>query len=144
MRWLDKFGESLSRSVAHKTSRRSVLRSVGKLMVGSAFVLPVLPVARAAGGGSSSGADHISLNPDLASEDEVNSCDYWRHCAVDGFLCSCCGGTTTTCPPGSTPSPISWIGTCHNPHDGKDYLISYHDCCGQDRLRPLPVQYADS
>ncbi|MBX6964524.1 amine dehydrogenase [Alcaligenes faecalis] len=133
MRWLDKFGESLSRSVAHKTSRRSVLRSVGKLMVGSAFVLPVLPVARAAGGGgsSSSGADHISLNPDLANEDEVNSCDYWRHCAVDGFLCSCCGGTTTTCPPGSTPSPISWIGTCHNPHDGKDYLISYHDCCGK-------------
>ena len=26
------------------------------------------------------------------------SCDYWRHCAIDGFLCSCCGGTQTRVP----------------------------------------------
>jgi len=126
MRWLDKFGENLSRSVAHRASRRSMLRKVGKMMVGSAFVLPVLPVARAARNDL-----HPSLDPNAVSEEEFNSCDYWRHCAVDGFLCSCCGGTATTCPPGSTPSPISWVGTCHNPHDGKDYLVSYHDCCGK-------------
>ena len=24
---------------------------------------------------------------------DPTSCDYWRHCAIDGFLCSCCGGT---------------------------------------------------
>jgi methylamine dehydrogenase light chain len=24
------------------------------------------------------------------------SCDYWRYCAIDGFLCSCCGGTVNT------------------------------------------------
>ena len=37
----------------------------------------------------------------------------------------------TSCPPGAEPSPITWVGTCHNPADGKDYLISYNDCCGK-------------
>jgi methylamine dehydrogenase light chain len=26
---------------------------------------------------------------------------------------------------------VAWIGTCRNPDDGKDYLISYNDCCGK-------------
>ena len=59
------------------------------------------------------------------------SCDYWKYCAIDGFLCSCCGGTSTSCPPGTAPSPITWIGTCHNPGDGRDYIVSYNDCCGK-------------
>lgn len=28
-------------------------------------------------------------------------------------------------------SKVAWIGTCRNPQDGKDYLISYNDCCGK-------------
>jgi methylamine dehydrogenase light chain len=28
-------------------------------------------------------------------------------------------------------SPITWIGTCRNPADGKNYIISYNDCCGK-------------
>jgi len=35
------------------------------------------------------------------------------------------------CPPGTDMSPVTWIGTCHNPGDGKDYVISYNDCCGK-------------
>ena len=35
------------------------------------------------------------------------------------------------CPPGTDMSPVTWIGTCHNPSDGKDYVISYNDCCGK-------------
>jgi len=27
-------------------------------------------------------------------------------------------------------SPITWIGTCTNPADGRAYVISYNDCCG--------------
>ncbi|MDS1139542.1 methylamine dehydrogenase light chain [Pusillimonas sp. SM2304] len=122
MRWLDKLGENVARKVAHTSSRRSVLCTLGKAMVASAFVMPVLPVARASGKPS---------DLETASDEALTSCDYWRYCAVDGFLCSCCGGTATTCPPGTTPSPISWVGTCHNPNDGKDYLVSYHDCCGK-------------
>ena len=60
-----------------------------------------------------------------------SSCDYWRHCAIDGFLCACCGGSQSTCPPGTEMSPVTWIGTCRNPGDGKDYMISYNDCCGR-------------
>jgi methylamine dehydrogenase light chain len=26
---------------------------------------------------------------------------------------------------------VTWIGTCHNPGDGRDYIISYNDCCGK-------------
>jgi methylamine dehydrogenase light chain len=26
---------------------------------------------------------------------------------------------------------MAWIGTCRNPEDGKQYLISYNDCCGK-------------
>ena len=67
------------------------------------------------------------------------SCDYWRHCAIDGFLCACCGGSQSACPPGTEMSPITWIGTCRNPGDGKDYVISYNDCCGAVALRALPL-----
>ena len=28
-------------------------------------------------------------------------------------------------------SPITWIGTCENPVDGVNYIISYNDCCGK-------------
>ena len=50
---------------------------------------------------------------------------------MDGFLCSCCGGSATSCPPGRAPSKVTWVGTCHNPADGLDYLVSYNDCCGR-------------
>ena len=29
-------------------------------------------------------------------------------------------------------SPVTWLGTCRNPEDGKHYVISYNDCCGKD------------
>ncbi len=28
---------------------------------------------------------------------------------------------------------VVWIGTCHNPVDGKNYIISYNDCCGKPK-----------
>lgn len=32
---------------------------------------------------------------------------------------------------GSETATVAWVGTCHNPADGRDYLISYNDCCGK-------------
>ncbi len=29
-------------------------------------------------------------------------------------------------------SLVTWLGTCRNPADGVDYVISYNDCCGKD------------
>ena len=63
--------------------------------------------------------------------DDPTRCDYWRYCGVDGFLCACCGGSASSCPPGTEPSKASWIGTCRNPHDGRDYIVNYQDCCGK-------------
>ena len=121
MKWLDSLTEQSTRHMARRTSRRSLLASIGTMLVG-ASALPLLPVARGAA------AAETETKPGI---DDPSSCDYWRHCAIDGFLCNCCGGSQTACPPGTEMSLITWVGTCHNPADGKDYAISYNDCCGK-------------
>ena len=126
-RWLDRFVERGTRDLARRTSRRSFLTRLGTVLVGGAS-LPLLPVARAAENPARVPVpDDSKLTGDVGNP---KSCNYWRHCAIDGFLCACCGGTQSACPPGTEMSPITWIGTCRNPGDGKDYVISYNDCCG--------------
>jgi len=125
MKWLDAIVETSARSLARRTSRRSVLAGLGSLFIGAGMV-PLLPVARGAqtkpGGATAATA---------ADPGDPATCEYWRHCAIDGFLCGCCGGSQSTCPPGTDMSLITWIGTCHNPGDNTDYVISYNDCCGK-------------
>ena len=120
---IDDWAESWARGLARGVSRRSTLARLGAWLVGAA-TLPLLPVARDAGA-AVPGDDGLA-----GSTGDPSSCEYWRHCAIDGFLCSCCGGSQNTCPPGTEMSLITWIGTCRHPGDGKDYLISYNDCCG--------------
>lgn len=136
----DRLIESLSRGAAQRTSRRSFLAQAGLWLV-AASSLPVLPVARsaqaagpaAAKGGQGAAARHYaSAFANSAQTQDPTQCNYWRYCSSDGYLCACCGGGPSTCPPGTTPSPTSWIGSCINPDDGKTYLIAYRDCCGQD------------
>ncbi len=135
----DRLIERWSRSLAKGVSRRSIVRSLGTLLVGGA-AMPLLPVAR---GQESTNAPN---------DGDATSCDYWRYCAIDGFLCACCGGSVTTCPPGTEAAPITWVGTCRHATDGKDYIISYNDCCGKsscgrcscvrnERDRPTYVPY---
>lgn len=119
MRHIDQIGEKLSRSIAQNTSRRHLLGIFGSALIGVS-ALPLLPVARAAG------VEHKNN-----VSDDPKACGYWRYCAVDGYLCSCCGGSYNECPPGTEMSPVTWIGTCLNPSDGKNYIISYNDCCGK-------------
>jgi methylamine dehydrogenase light chain len=114
---LDRWTERAARGLASRVSRRSFLAQLGALLAGGA-ALPLLPVARGA-----------AAEP--APEQDETRCEYWRHCAIDGFLCGCCGGSTTACPPGTEMSPVTWIGTCQNPADGRSYLVSYNDCCGK-------------
>lgn len=124
MKWFDEFFERQARAVAQKTSRRSALTRISRALVGTAFLLPVLPYSRVAK------AAHGAAPEGKVDPMDDTHCEYWRYCALDGFLCTCCGGTITQCPPGAQPSSVTWIGTCHNPQDGRDYIVSYNDCCG--------------
>jgi len=120
---LDRWLENGSRQMARRTSRRGFLARVGTVLVGGA-TLPLLPVARIA-------AAEESRAPAPDETGDQRDCEYWRHCAIHGYLCACCGGSTNTCPPGTEMSPITWLGTCRNPVDQKEYVIAYNDCCGQ-------------
>lgn len=129
MAGFDKLTESFARKLASGTSRRSSLAWLGGIVTGTA-ALPLLPVARAASPHGGAGGRAPITSGTTQDPGDRASCDYWRYCAIDGFLCSCCGGTVNTCPPGTEMSPITWIGTCTNPADGRAYVISYNDCCG--------------
>ncbi|CAG0958529.1 methylamine dehydrogenase light chain [Burkholderiales bacterium] len=127
MKWFDDWFERSARKVAFSTSRRSTLARLGKLLVAGAVALPVLPFDRVS-------RDAHAVAPDGGKKKapDETQCEYWRYCALDGFLCSCCGGSMSSCPPGTEMSKVAWIGTCRNPADGKDYLVSYNDCCGKN------------
>ena len=89
--WLDRTTERRSRSLAQRTSRRSLLVGVGKAMLAGAITLPVLPFDRTSQAHAAGAAAAATKGP-----------------AKD----------------------TDWFGPCHNPADGKDYLLSYSDCCG--------------
>ena len=123
MNFFDRLTEKSARGLARRLSRRSLLTKLGTVLcVGSS--LPLLPIARA-------DSKELGDIEDMSNTNVTNTCDYWRYCAIDGYLCGCCGGSMTTCPPGTSMSPVTWIGTCRNPTDNKLYLISYNDCCGK-------------
>jgi methylamine dehydrogenase light chain len=96
MKTLDRLFENSARSLAKRTSRRSLLASLGQILTGVAL-MPLLPIDRTA----------RAQEPARPSANE-QQCEYWKYCAIDGFLCA-----------------------CHNPGDGRDYIISYNDCCGK-------------
>lgn len=126
LRFLNRVGQALDQAVvsgartsARRFGRRSALARLGGFLVGGA-VASALPFDRAFG-----------AETKKASPDDDTSCDYWRYCALDGRLCTTAGGSKTSCPVGSEASLVSWVGTCHNPGDNRDYLVSYYDCCGK-------------
>jgi methylamine dehydrogenase light chain len=124
---IDNLSEKFARRLAGGTSRRSVLSKLGLALV-AAPAFPLLPIDRAKA--------QTAPNPDLtefqkkAQTKDDTQCNYWRYCAIDGALCTCCGGGVHTCPAGTQPSLTSWVGTCYNPDDKRSYLIAYRDCCG--------------
>ena len=116
--WIDAGARQTGLLLARKLSRRHFLSRLGMMLAGAA-AFPLLPVARSFAQNS------------VQEVGDPQDCDYWRYCAMSGTLCSCCGGSHTSCPPGAELSPITWVGTCHNPADNRNYLMSYNDCCGK-------------
>jgi len=102
----DRLFEGLSRRTAQHTSRRGFLTQAGAWLV-AASTLPVLPVARSAQAAEArpkAGRHFASRFANAAQTQDPTQCNYWRYCASDGYLCACCGGGPSTCPPGTTPS----------------------------------------
>ena len=124
MNWLDRIFTNGTRNVARSTSRRHFLSRFGLMVAGGAAAFPLLPVKRG------EAANPRAKQP--GEKGDPQDCSYWRYCGFDGFLCTHCGGTTSSCPPGAQTGAVTWIGTCQNPVDNKDYIISYNDCCGPD------------
>src|SRR5690606_20374658 len=100
MKFLDRFFERSSRHVASTTSRRNFLSKLGSLMVVGTAMPVLLPIDRTA-------KALAAESPSAGDPGDPNSCDYWRYCSVDGFLCSCCGGSVTSCPPGTEVSQVT-------------------------------------
>lgn len=103
-RWFDRIGERQTRRSAQRVSRRSVISTLGQAMVG-ALAVPLLPFDRS---GAAYGAEPKKGEFKNTTDDEV--CDYWRYCALSGTLCTCCGGSVTSCPPGAEVSRVTWVG----------------------------------
>src|SRR5262249_61001311 len=89
-------GEGMAADLARRVSRRSFLGNIGALLFSTG--VPLLPVARGA-------------SP--ADPGDPQTCEYGRPCAIDGFLCACCGGSSHSCPPGTQASAVTCVGTSH-------------------------------
>lgn len=124
MKLLDRFFERSTRRVAYSTSRRSALVRMGSWVVAGSALPLILPIDR------TGGTAHAAQAGTPGDPGDPQSCDYWRYCSIDGYLCSCCGGTVNSCPPGAEMSEVTWVGTCHNPADDVHYIVAYNDCCG--------------
>ena len=88
MKILDNWIQSSARRLAHTTSRRSFLSRLGAVMLGTSAI-PLLPVARAEMNEQFKVPDDSDIVGDAG---DPSKCEYWRNCAMDGFLCGYCGG----------------------------------------------------
>ena len=103
---IDGLGEKLLRKFAGNSSRRSFLTKLGATIV-AAPAFPLLPVSRASAATKDRSPEAKTAFARNAQTKDDTKCDYWRYCAIDGSLCSCCGGGMSICPPGAEPSPVS-------------------------------------
>ena len=96
MKWLDDFFENRTRAVAQHTSRRSALLKIGRVLVGSAFILPVLPFDRSprAQHGAVDDGKHDPLDP-------ISAASTGATVRSTVTLCTCCGGSDYELPAGN-------------------------------------------
>ena len=59
MQWLDRFFEDRARDVAKRTSRRSALARLGRVVAGTAVALPILPFDRVGNHALAQHHDHV-------------------------------------------------------------------------------------
>ncbi len=130
MNWLDNWITKGTRRVARNTSRRDFLSRFGVALVGGAAQCRCCRLRarmrrkQRARRNRRRTAIRSAANTGATAR-STDSC------------AAVAAAPTNSCPPGTEPSPVTWIGTCRNPVDGKDYIISYNDCCGKTCVRSL-------
>ena len=120
MKWFDLFAEHTARSLSRRTSRRSFLGTLWHVHRGLVHDPPVAGRPRTGGqalvGRCAFGSQLLRLLASLRDRRLPVRLLRWKFDEL---------------PPGTEMSAVTWIGTCHNPADGRDYVISYNDCCGK-------------
>src|ERR1039457_6023478 len=120
IRLLDRLFEDSSRSLAQRTSRRSVLAALGRMLTGAAL-LPLLPIDRSSRAGaaepSAAGIGASAKAPVKSALANPESWEYGKYCPFAGLLCTGGGGTSLPSPRGPPPAPIPGIEPCHNASD---------------------------
>ncbi|MCI1323186.1 MAG: methylamine dehydrogenase (amicyanin) light chain, partial [Acetobacter fabarum] len=95
----DRMTESVLRRFAGRTSRRGVVARLGGLAA-AVPLFPLLPVSRASAATPAAGKAASKAPTPFGTKAQVkdaNACDYWRYCAIDGNLCTSCGGGVHSC-----------------------------------------------
>ncbi len=123
---LDNVVRDWSVKLTYSTSRRGFIAAIGKTvlaLVAGSVAGAFLPVDR-------------TVDPALAS----HLCTDSLNCGMHGYPCVCCGGSTTSCPSGTTQGS-SWTACCIS--GGTCHTITYADCC-YDQPCPYPQECCPS
>ena len=137
---LDRIFEQSSRSLAQRTSRRSFVAVLGQILTGT-LLLPLAadrPRHRAAAASPAPDAAPPPPAHQSVAKPRTGPRAMIRKAASTGNTAR----STASCAPAAAAvripvrpvrrcRAITWIGTCHNPSDGRDYIVSYNDCCGK-------------
>lgn len=106
--------EAMSRKLAQRVSRRGFLTLLGKTvlaLVAGSIAEVLLPVDRT-----------------VQVAEASSNCSAGMNCGMHGYPCDCCGGTSSTCPSGTTRGS-AWTRCCGGISGGCK-KIWYYDCCG--------------
>jgi len=76
------------------------------------------------------------FDPEPAS---AQSCSDWFRCNQWGCLCSCLGGSDSSCPPGTVSGTGSWYMCCYDPRRNRAFIVRYIDCCTTGSAPPCPT-----
>ena len=140
MKFIDRIIEALADVLARNVSPQGGLAWVGSQMAGvRAFThLPVdrrshenhlhlfakkKDSSRGEGRGTQEYERAPNFPPLEGVTDAAISCSESRYCWIHGRPCACCGGSDTSCPPGTVLGSY-WSYCCSR------RLIYYYDCCG--------------
>lgn len=68
----------------------------------------------------------------------AQSCTEWFRCNQQGCLCSCRGGSDSSCPPGTSSGTKSWYACCYDPVRNRAFIVRSIDCCQSSQPSPCP------